>query len=255
MEYKEFMIEQKYKEVESKEDIAALMQWLSTLDYIGKNPRGMKSSKEALIGIQNSYDKMLQFNLHTDENQLNILNYYISKLDVDKVNLKFGKANDTQPSIIKKKYATYIKSDSTAYSRFLKEIKDLESFLDSLTGYHKKALGGLTIKFVSSKQQGSIAKYITKDDIIQINLKKVGRTNEEYGSLRYIVLHELGHRYVKLFRQNWNIDSIEWITTKYSTVDSWNGEEKFAELFAISHWESKYSEYSDKIERFKKQIK
>jgi len=253
--YKEVLIENQYPNITSVADIEKLENWLNTLDFKGKTPRGYKAEKDALVSISDKLDVFKQYpSLEPDDNTYNIYNLYVSKLDINRVNAKFGAANNTEPSSITKKYATYIKNDARSYKRFLSEIDNIESFLATLSGYHKKALGGLVIKFVSPKAQKSIAKYVTSDDIIQINLKKVGNTSEEYGSLRYIVLHELGHRYLKKYRQRWNYDSFTWITTKYSTVDSFSGEEKFAELFAISHWSNKYSEYSDKIKLFKKEI-
>lgn len=81
----------------------------------------------------------------------------------------------------------------------------------------------------------------------------MGKEPESYGSLVYVILHELAHRYLqKVNKQSWNIDSSEWSTTKYSKTDSMTGEEKFAELFAMSHWKSKYSEHEIKINNFLK---
>jgi hypothetical protein len=57
-----------------------------------------------------------------------------------------------------------------------------------------------------------------------------------------------------MYKQTWDYDSPRWITTKYSKVDSFTGEEKFAELFAISHWPNKYKEYKKQIKEFKKVI-
>lgn len=252
---KTFIEHSKLPEIKTKKDLDKLISWMKTLDFIGKTPRGMKVEKNALLDIQSTLDKMALFGMELNGNLLNILNFNVTKLNKELVNAKFGSASNKEPSIVTKKYAKYIKQDSRAYSRFLKEIDNIENFLGTLSGIHAKALKGLTIKFVSPKAQKSIAKYVTNDDIIQVNLKKVGNTTEEYGSLRYIILHELGHRYLTMYRQGWDIDAFQWITTKYSTVDSFSGEEKFAELYAISHWPKKYSEYSDKINNFKKTIK
>lgn len=161
----------------------------------------------------------------------------------------------SKPKEVKGKYAKYIKHDTTSYDKFQSNIENIEEFLSTLDGFHKKAIKNLTIRFVDSKVQSTIAKYVEDEDILQINAKKVGKTKEEYGSLRYVILHELGHRYLKMYPQNWDIDDPKWITTKYSRTDSMTGEEKFAELFAISHWERKYKQFQDTIERFREKIK
>lgn len=162
---------------------------------------------------------------------------------------------DASPKEIKGKFAVYQKFDSTSYDNFLENMGNIEKFLSSLKGYHKKALkNGIIVRFVDKTKQKSIAKYLSHEDVLQINPKRVGNTKEEYGGLLYIVLHELGHRYLKLHPQKWDIDTRQWGTTKYSYKESFTGEEKFAELFAMSHWERKYSEYKDTMDKFKKII-
>ena len=49
--------------------------------------------------------------------------------------------------------------------------------------------------------QKTAAKYIEKEDSLQVNINKIGKTKEEYGSLRYVILHELGHRFLKMYPQ------------------------------------------------------
>lgn len=144
------------------------------------------------------------------------------------------------------KLATYYKNDTLSYDKFLENVKNVDSFLATLTGYHKKAIAGLKIRFVSGSTIRSKAQYKTNEDTIYINVSKMGNTTEEYGSLRYVVLHELGHRYLKKFPQNWNIDKPELTTTKYSMTETLTNEERFAELFAISHWPKKYPQLQNR---------
>ena len=174
----------------------------------------------------------------------------LSKKNIEKYYGSFTKSN-----VIKKKIGTYIKSDTSSYSKFLDNVNTIEKFLTTLSGIHKDAIKNIKVKFVSPKYIKSKARYSTKDDIILINVSKLGNTRDEYGSLLYVVLHELGHRYLRYNRQNWNYDSSEYATTKYSMADSMTGEEKFAELFAMSHWPNKYKEYSDKINKFLDKVK
>ena len=84
--------------------------------------------------------------------------------------------------------------------------------------------------------------------------KKISNTKEEYGSLRYIIVHELGHRFLKFNPQSWNISSSSMYTTKYSKVPTMTDEEPFAELFALSHWKHKYKEYKTQIDKFESSI-
>ena len=113
----------------------------------------------------------------------------------------------------------------------------------------------LKIKFVSQDQLRAKASYKTEEDTLYINARKMGKSTEEYGSLVYVVLHELGHRYLRYNNQNWNIDDTKYTTTKYSTVDSFTNEEKFAELFALTHWPKKYKEYQTQMDMFKNNLK
>ena len=91
---------------------------------------------------------------------------------------------------------------------------------------------------------------------IHLYLNIPGNTKEEYGSLLYIVLHELGHKFLEDKKQTWNIADSSLITTPYSAKNSMTmtEEEIFAELFALSHWENKYGKYKNQIKRFKELI-
>jgi hypothetical protein len=155
---------------------------------------------------------------------------------------------------IKRSFATYVVLGRISSSVVDNTIQDLEDFFGTLKGYHALVVKNLVIRLVDSKSLKTIAKYKQNEDVIEINVKRTGNTKEEYGSLRYVVLHELGHRYLTKHPQNWNVDDRKWITTKYSGIDSLTGEEKFAELFAMMHWENKYSQYKEQIRSFKSTI-
>lgn len=175
---------------------------------------------------------------------------------LSKEELEIIYSSNDKPTVIKKRNATYIKYDTSAYKEFEKNVEIIDNFLDTLKGFHREALkGNLVIKFVSSGDMKSKAKYKTDKDELWINSKKAGDTKDDYGSLVYVVLHELGHRYLRYNTQKWNYDSQEWVTTRYSMTDSMIGEEKFAELFAMSHWKNKYKEYVDKINKFEGMLK
>lgn len=234
--------------IENLDQVVKLRAWIDTLSFMGKAPRGMKDQKESLIQLKAFFMVKDEYGLPYDDNAFNIINMYVGKLDEDMINLKYGV--NQKPNIILKPIAIYEKADSKSYSRFTEEVNNIELFLNTLRGIHTKALVGLKIKFVSSAEIKSTAKYVSKSDTILINLNKVRAVGIEYGSLCYILLHELGHRYLTLYKQDWDIDSYEWSTTKYSQVDCFNGEERFAELYAISNWITKYPEYETKIIKF-----
>jgi len=235
-----------------------IKEWVNSLNLKGRSPKGFKKEFSLLQYAKKIID--------------NIDNYYSGKVDgmslsqlqrIYDVDLKGKKekinnllsVDDNKPIIIKTKFATYYKEDGSSYDNYLKSIKDVDEFLNTLKGYHKKALKDLVIVFAKKSITGSKAKYKSAEDRILINLSSMGKSKEEYGSLRYVILHELGHRYLKFNKQHFNVDSIEWITTPYSKTDSFTSEEKFAELFALSHWKNKYKRYDEVIKKFEKNIK
>lgn len=252
---------------ESSNAFDDLVQWMQTLDIKKRTPRGMKAEAEMLKHVQKRIDLILDFeagNAYLQKTPDNIKYYEQSKIDVlqivkdrllakkDQITDKFG-MSAAQPNIIEGKYATYVKEDSSAYKKFTDGVANLEKFFSTLKGKHAVPLKNLKVVFTNEIK--SIGKYMAEKDYVAVNSRKTGNTLEKYGSLRYVILHELGHRYLKTHPQRWNIDGAEWITTKYSTVDSFTGEEKFAELFAITHWETMYSQYKDTMAKFKKVIK
>jgi hypothetical protein len=232
-----------------------VIEWMKNLDLNKKVPAGMSKESKLLKYIENQlkvYDEIKGNSSITDgivKNVLRVVNDdFKGKREI--ITDKFG-IKQAEPLVIVGNYATYHKADKSAYSKFKENVKNIEEFLGTLTGYHTIPLKNLVIKFATMKTGGS---YKTADDELWINSTKAGNTLERYGSLRYVVLHELGHRYLRIKSQRWDIDDVSWITTKYSATDSWNGEEKFAELFAITHWPEQYPEYDETMKLFKKKI-
>lgn len=233
---------------------------MDTLQLNIRTPKGMKKEHDNLNYIANMINIVATFPIFKGvpgTEEIKNMGYAMdrfSKEQIQKINDKFGKSDD-KPLIIIKNNISYTKADASSYKKFIESINDISSFLKTLKGFHKKPLKNLKITFVPKTKLRGKASYKTELDELWININSMGNTKEEYGSLRYVVLHELGHRYlVVVKRQKWDIDATEWLTTKYSSTDSWNGEEKFAELFAISNWQSKYKEHSEKMEKFKKII-
>ncbi len=118
-------------------------------------------------------------------------------------------------------------------------IDTVEAAFGSLKGWHQKALaGGVKVVFAGPKEfRGtSSGSYHQADDSLFIRATSGGRLDKTpagtYGSLGYVIVHELGHRYERkqpsLPR---NFDSGGWFTSRYSLKEG----ETFAELFAISN--------------------
>jgi len=57
----------------------------------------------------------------------------------------------------------------------------------------------------------------------------------------------LGHRFLQLNYGRNFVSPSEWLTTKYSMVDSLSEEEQFAELFALSHFKYNDSTFNSKV--------
>ena len=237
-------------------DVDNFIIWIEKLNVPKRKPRNIKKVEhDVILGLIDMIEKYKSI-MFKDEQEFNkkliamrMKNIRISKEELEKV------YNGGDSNLIKKDIGTYIKYDTSAYDKFLVNIEKVEKFLKTLKGYHKKSLKNVKVKFVTSNEIKSSASYKTNEDTLYINNSKMGNTKDGYGSLVYVILHELGHRYLKQNNQNFNIDSPEWTTTKYSMTDSWSGEERFAELFALSHWKNKYKEYSNQINKFIEVIK
>jgi len=166
---------------------------------------------------------------------------------------RYGSGSKAQ-DVLKIGSVTYYKESSVSQKRFETLSKEISSFLGTLKGFHKSSIDKLVVRYKSASEMKAKAKYKQDVDEIWIRIYNKMPMGEEYASPKYIILHELGHRFLRQNKQSWDIDQFSWITTKYSGVDSMNGEEKFAELYAISHWPNKYSQYKEVIDRFLKKI-
>ena len=228
--------------------------WLETLNVPERKPKNIsKVEHDAMLSF---IDLLKDPMITSDKAFLNAMllkklpQLRLAKEEYEEV----YKQQKDQPKVIKGKFATYHKEDAGSYDRFLKNIDDLERFFSSLKGYHKLALKKLSVTFVSSRKMKAKARY--KDGSLLVNPLRVGNTKEEYGSLRYVILHELGHKFLKENKQSWDITAPSLYTTPYSktNLNTMNEEEVFAELFALSNWKSKYKEYASQIKMFEKRL-
>ena len=235
-----------------------IISWFDTLLIPKRKPSNIsKMEHSTMVELQTLIDEYKSTRIPQQKtfNQTIIMNKVknqlrLSKEEYESVYLDTGK----QPDTVKGKYAIYKHRDMGSYKKFTENVKDLELFFSELKSYHKKPLNNLIVEFVSSSDMPVPAKYKSGKKVIWINpkSKKVGNTKEEYGSLRYIVLHELGHKFLEENNQSWNISDRNLITTKYSerSFNTFSDEEIFAELFALSHWKNKYKQYKNQIEKF-----
>ena len=242
-------------------DFKSYIEWFTSLNIKKRKPSDMnKVDHSVVLSIQNQVENWtsstLPEHLRVQEKKFVIAVLgSLRPLSIQEMETYYGDQVDNKPEVIKTRYATYYKKSSFAYSSFLSYIDRLEDLFSNLESPHKDVLDNLHIQFKDSKDMKAIATYKTDKDRLLINPKKVSSLKNVYGSLEYVVLHELGHRYLRFNRQPFNIDDNKWITTKYSTVESMSGEEKFAELFALSYYKDDYREYEEIIDEFLNTIK
>ena len=78
------------------------------------------------------------------------------------------------------------------------------------------------------------------------------RPTGTYGSLDYILIHELGHRYEEKFGSDPMFN--RWYTTRYS----YNDGEAFAELFALGHFgitKVRSDDFGERLKNFENKMK
>jgi hypothetical protein len=138
-------------------------------------------------------------------------------------------------------------------------IATIEDAFHSLKGWRKQALaGGVTTVFAGPKDfRGTASGRYNKDhDRLWIRATAGGRIDKAgdgYGSLRYVIVHELGHRYEFKKGLPFDFQRSEWYTSRYSMTEGMSGaSEAFAELFAISNFDLKGPWNQATVERFEK---
>ena len=232
-----------------------IKQWMTSLSIPKRKPSGINKNEHDVILNLKRIITAPEYN-NNEAFRDTAIKQWGGHLRLSKEEYEQIYSDKGQQEIIKGMYATYKHSDTGSYKRFLDNIEDIEDLLGGLKGYHRIPLKNLTVEFVSSKEMKTPAKYKSGKNTMWINplSKKVGNTKEEYGSLRYIVVHELGHKFLEDKPQRWDISDSSLYTTKYSMADTWNDEEIFAELFALSHWRNKYKQYSKQIKEFEKRL-
>jgi hypothetical protein len=153
---------------------------------------------------------------------------------------------------------TYLNKVGMSKDNLIKYATRLDALFSGLSGWRKKSLsGGLTVALAPPKSFRGTAsgRYSASEDILYVRAipKVLQRSSGTYGSIDYILIHELGHRYERYHQLTVDFDKPEWWTSKYSMTESMSGSsESFAELFAIGHFNVTGPWDQSKVEQFEK---
>jgi len=156
-----------------------------------------------------------------------------------------------QVTELKLSNATYYNRGNLSETNFRKYAEQVDQTFGALKGWRKKALAGnLKVVFVGRSEMKVQGKYKqARDEMLVKATPQVLKRSAGYGTVGYILIHELGHRYEKYSRLPTDFDrDVEWRTTRYS----WNDGEAFAELFALGHFNLTGNWDKSKVERFEK---
>lgn len=217
-----------------------------------KTPRGQKQLKEQMDKLWWSlahgglvHRSSVQFTWDEIKPKVSDLVKYFSNEGMAVVSDKIEMGGNT--------YFNRAGLDNATLEKFAKR---LEALFSTVTGWRSKALrGGLKVAFASPRDFRGTAsgKYRQSEDTLYVRTTPaILKRGEGYGSLDYILIHELGHRYQALNPLPIDFDRPEWWTSKYSQTESLAGSEAFAELFAIGHYHMTGSWDPMVVERFEK---
>jgi len=234
-------------------DIKEVTDWINSLNLkTGKAPSGMKKQYQAVKDIARQVELIKEFG-GSGGIRWNIqgLISILTDKDIEILTKKLSK--DARTSELKLRNATFTNNSVMSDANFIKNAKAIDSFLSSLKGFHKDALKGeLKIVFVKKEDTKAKATYKSDKDALFLRADAI-KPGNSYAQFNYVVVHELGHRYLKFNRVKFDYQSPHWITTPYSRQEGWADEEKFAELFALSHFNysgKPFDDYKQKIEEF-----
>ena len=228
-----------------------LADWMKKNFKVGVSVRGHREVAEALerfIGILNQFRNEHGWNLSPDSDSWNQSSAKtIWERDLKpKMDELIQYFTDEGGSKLLSEYKigsnTYLNQVGMAKDSLVKYATRLDSLFETLTGWRKKALsGGLIVSLAPPKyfRGTSSGKYRASEDTLYVRAvpKILQRSGGSYGSVDYILIHELGHRYERFHPLKVNFDTPEWWTSKYSMTESMSGSsESFAELFAIGHF-------------------
>lgn len=241
----------------TQSEYTLLIDFLSELNFkSGRSPKGLTKEIENIKFLERQIQSFHDFyfsDAAKAKSTTDNIKAVFSRWDESTLELIYNKLSGKENNVLELSCATFINESIMSNKAFKETSIIINNFLKTLKGFHSKVLKNLKIVYVKKEQTKAAATYKTDKDIILIRPDKVTK-GEEYGSFLYVILHELGHRYLRFNKVKFDYTSNEWITTKYSRTDSWSDEEKFAELFALSHFNytrEPFNDYQNKINKFR----
>jgi len=243
-------------------DVPWVIRFVKTLN-LDKIVRGLTKSEKITrgqlkhvisFGEQWGYDNKSLINMIERNIIPNLTNEFIAKLQSKSQN------NTNEPTTIILNNIIYEKRDTSAYKKFKEAANIVDELLNSLKAvgsFHKECLlrnNKFKVVFTSSIKSRALFDY--EKDEIRINLRKERNINDDrYGHLKYVIVHEMGHRWSYITKFNDFRTPI--YTTQYSQTDTMTNDEWVAELFALSYFNklnNSYNEYEKEIHSFLRRI-
>lgn len=220
--------------------------------WTSRTPRGQKAVKERLKLFHHSliqtYDhgESRVEQLRSDWNELRPL--------VDNLARYFSLEGPVRvPPEIQVGSNTYRNLVGWPEARLTKFVAGLEELWASLKGWRRDALvGGLKVVLAGPKYFRGTATgvYRSGEDALYVRATpRVLKRTRGYADPQYILVHELGHRYEWKRPLPEDFDRIHWQTTRYSRKEG----ERFAELFALGHYDLK-GPWDPVVDRFERRM-
>jgi len=233
--------------------IEAFISWIDQFPRSGRAPKGKKTEFDHIKAWHSAAD--LYRNTGLIGQPIGALFTYYDQSSIHALVDSFLAAGKTKKESLVIEGVTFLNRSSMAEKRFLALSKILAERCHQLTEFHRTAIDAdkndLKVVFKSPADQKARATYKSLDDEIWVR-SDVDDHGELYGHLQYCFVHELGHRYEYKMGLPTGFYDRAFYTTKYSYTEGMAASECFAEAFAVSHFDHKFSEYTDTIQRFKR---
>jgi hypothetical protein len=231
------------------EQIKDLELWISHFPDSGRSPKGQKDNFETIKNLKKWVEFHDKYKVIPQPVKPTMNRF--SDTDIDAlVDTFLSPKKQRVISAVSHHQFSFINKSALSQKAFLGKVKDVIPLLDSLKGFHLKAVETpLEIHFKKPSDINSKAKYKRGLDQVWVNSQSLS-DNDLYGHLKYIIVHELGHRHEALHGLPEDYSDDKFYTTRYSHVESFSSSEAFAEVFAVSNWPEMYPEHKDEITRF-----
>lgn len=204
-----------------------------------RTPKGQKELKSAAeffvryITPRHSYSSLFR----PPQPDRDVLLSRWNSISGDLQNLTTHFSTEKIPATIKGRYATYVNQIGASKKTLSKYVDRVDSALANIVGWRSTAMNDLKVLIAGPATFGGTAggKYSAEKDALFVRGTPaiLKRNAGGYGSLDYIITHELGHRYERQHYMAIDFDQLAWYTTHYSRKEGFGGSEAFAELFAL----------------------